>query len=216
MSEGQIFSWVVFILVIWWIYSKRQWHDIFPLQSMQQHLVFGSAVALLPIWMLKASITPYLELHFLGLTAVTLLLGWRFALLSGMLTLAMLTVLQPSVYTLVEFSYQALVSVITPIMLSYFFFLLTYSYLPRHLFIYIFIAAFFNAALTMLGKLVIQSISGVMRGFFSWDLIVDQYLHIWPLLLFPEALLNGMIITLLAVYRPHWLYTYKEKDYLSL
>ncbi|GAA5218011.1 hypothetical protein GCM10025776_25130 [Corallincola platygyrae] len=41
------------------------------------------------------------------------------------------------------------------------------------------------------------------------------YLNVTPLLMFPEGLLNGMAITLLAVYKPHWLKTYDDRIYLN-
>ena len=35
-----------------------------------------------------------------------------------------------------------------------------------------------------------------------------------PLLAFPEALLNGMAVTLLVVYQPQWLFDYSDREYL--
>lgn len=54
-----------------------------------------------------------------------------------------------------------------------------------------------------------------MSGAYPWHTISADYLSIWPLLLFPEALLNGMAMTLLAVYRPHWVNTFFDREYLG-
>ncbi len=35
------------------------------------------------------------------------------------------------------------------------------------------------------------------------------------LIWFPEGLLNGMAITLMTVYRPQWLRTFYDNEYLS-
>lgn len=54
-----------------------------------------------------------------------------------------------------------------------------------------------------------------LSGAYPWHIISADYLSIWPLLLFPEALLNGMAMTLLAVYRPHWVSTFFDREYLG-
>lgn len=35
-----------------------------------------------------------------------------------------------------------------------------------------------------------------------------------PLLAFPEGLLNGMALAILAVFRPEWLRVFSDRDYL--
>ncbi|WP_367278175.1 hypothetical protein [uncultured Photobacterium sp.] len=59
-------------------------------------------------------------------------------------------------------------------------------------------------------------ISGWMyvSGLYLWGYIVDNYLALLPLLLFPEALLNGMAMTLLVVYKPEWVRTFADRDYI--
>lgn len=213
MNESQVMGWVILGLFLWCLCARSRWYQLIPTQLMQQNLVFGCAFALLPLWLLQTGIKPGLEVHFLGLTTATLLLGWRFSLFAGLMTLTIITAIQSTPWA--EFGWQAFVQVIVPICVSYSIFLLTYNFLPRHLFIYIFVAAFFNGAITLLCALLAESWISAMRGLYPWEVIVESYLHIWPLLVFPEALLNGMAVTLFAVYRPAWLMTYKEKDYIS-
>lgn len=52
-------------------------------------------------------------------------------------------------------------------------------------------------------------------GQYSWQVIMDSYLGILPLLLFPEGLLNGMLITVLVIFRPEWMRTYLDRDYIN-
>ena len=54
----------------------------------------------------------------------------------------------------------------------------------------------------------------VWSGQYGWQMVQNDYLSILPLLLFPEALLNGMAITLLVVFRPQWVCTFYDRDYL--
>ncbi|WP_375057562.1 energy-coupling factor ABC transporter permease [Zobellella sp. DQSA1] len=178
----------------------------------RQHLCFGAAIALVPLWMLQAGIKEGLEIHFLGLTALTLMLGWRLSQLTALLSLLLVTLF--GVESWGDVGINLLLGVILPIAVSYFVFLLTYSYLYRHLFVYIFVAGFFNAALAITAKTLAFAGFMLWSGQYSWPTVMDNYVSILPLLLFPEALLNGMAITLLVVFRPHWVCTFFDRDYL--
>ncbi len=54
-----------------------------------------------------------------------------------------------------------------------------------------------------------------LDGLYSWHIIEDNYLMISTLMLFPEAMFNGMTITLLIIYKPEWVYTFYDKLYLD-
>ena len=45
--------------------------------------------------------------------------------------------------------------------------------------------------------------------------ISENYLILCAIIWFPEAMLNGMAITLMITYRPHWVKTFYDKDYLD-
>lgn len=89
---------------------------------------------------LRAGLHEGLEIHFLGLTSLTLLLGWRLALLAPCLTLLILGAF--GVTDLAEFGWQALIGVALPVATSWLLFLASWAWLPRHLFVYLFVAAF--------------------------------------------------------------------------
>jgi len=54
-----------------------------------------------------------------------------------------------------------------------------------------------------------------MEDRYSWQIINDNYWQLALLLWFPEALLNGSAVTLMAIYRPHWLRTFYDREYLA-
>lgn len=178
----------------------------------RQHLSFGAAIALVPLWMLQAGIKEGLEFHFLGLTVLALMLGWRLSIMMSTLSLLLLTGFGMASWS--AFGANLLLGAIIPISFTYLVFLLTYSYLYRHLFVYIFVAGFFNAALTMAVKVLAFSLYMSWSGQYSWQVIMDSYLGILPLLLFPEGLLNGMLITVLVIFKPQWMRTYLDRDYI--
>jgi uncharacterized membrane protein len=177
-----------------------------------QHLVFATVVILLLLWFLRAGIHEDLQVHFLGVTALTLIHGWRIAAFIGSLPLGLMAVLGS--INGGDIGIVALVGVIFPILFSTGIFLLSYRFLTHHIFIYIFVAAFINGALTMCFHLLLTSGWIYWEGNVSWQYIVDNYLILMPLMAFPEALLNGMVMTLLIVYQPEWVRTFSEREYM--
>jgi uncharacterized membrane protein len=212
MSEGQAAALLLWLLLL--IFSLRG-----PLlrtllaQPLYQHLCLGGAIALVPLWLLRAGLHEGLEVHFLGLTSLTLLLGWRLALLAPCLTLLILGYFD--VIELADIGWHALIGVALPVATSWLLFLASWAWLPRHLFVYLFVVAFGGGALSISVKVVASALLMDMIGTYPWHTISADYLSIWPLLLFPEALLNGMTMTLLAIYRPHWVNTFFEREYLG-
>ncbi|WP_406663293.1 energy-coupling factor ABC transporter permease [Gallaecimonas sp. GXIMD1310] len=178
-----------------------------------QGLFFTAALALLLLWLIQAGIEPGLEVHFLGLTTVTLMLGWRLALLVALLPLALLTL--AGIEQWQDMGVNALAGIAVPVLGSEGVRQLVYHYLPHHLFIYFFCAGFFNGALALVAQML------AMAGWFYWgaglsgEQIYSNYLLLMPLLAFPEALLNGMAVTIMAIYRPHWLKEFHDSDYLN-
>ncbi|MCH7372366.1 MULTISPECIES: energy-coupling factor ABC transporter permease [Aeromonas] len=212
MTEGQVAAlllWLVLLAASLRGSLLRTLHD----NPLYQHLCLGSAIALVPLWYLRAGLHEGLEIHFLGLTSLTLLLGWRLALLAPCLTLLILGYF--GVTDLADFGAQALIGIGLPVATSWLLFLASWAWMPRHLFVYLFVAAFLGGALSISFKMIASALLMGLDERYSWQVISADYLSIWPLLLFPEALLNGMAMTLLAVYRPHWVNTFFDREYLG-
>ena len=88
-----------------------------------------------------------------------------------------------------------------PIALSYGIYWLADRKLPNHLFVYIFLNAFFGGALAMaatgLGGTLLLQLSGVYPPAYLYH----DYLPYFILMAWSEAVTTGMAITLMAVYR---------------
>jgi uncharacterized membrane protein len=54
----------------------------------QLHVYLGTIVTLLLLWNIRGGISPGLSFHLLGVTAVTLMVRWRFAFIAVTITLA--------------------------------------------------------------------------------------------------------------------------------
>ncbi|PJG60154.1 energy-coupling factor ABC transporter permease [Aeromonas cavernicola] len=212
MSEGQLAALICWLILLLLSLHRSVWQTLHD-NPLYQHLLLGCAIALVPLWYLRAGLHEGLEVHFLGLTSLTLLLGWRLALLAPCLTLLVLGYF--GVTNLADFGWQGLIGIALPVATSWLLFLASWAFLPRHLFVYIFVAAFLGGAVTITVKVVASALLMGLGGSYPWHTILADYLSVWPLLLFPEALLNGMAMTVLAIYRPHWVYTFFDREYLG-
>ncbi|BDF94537.1 MULTISPECIES: energy-coupling factor ABC transporter permease [unclassified Pseudoalteromonas] len=211
-STIQVMTWLIVGCIFLLSISKKQYQRLLATPARQTG-VFACALVFILLWRIKAGILPGLELHILGVTAITLILGWRFALLSA--TLASLLLAAFNQISITQLPVHLLLSAYLPILVSYGLFILCYSLLPRHFFIYIFVCAFICAALIACLKIIAVSVFYYLTGSYNWFELSENYLYLCAIIWFPEAMLNGMAITLLITYRPHWVKTFYDKDYLD-
>lgn len=107
-----------------------------------QHLTFAVIFALTILWSAQASVKEGLAIHFLALTTLTLMYGWRSAYALSIVVSIILAIIGT-----IEFSQlpeYLLFSCLLPIWVSYVVFLLSYRFLPRNIFVFIFVAGFFQ------------------------------------------------------------------------
>ena len=207
-----LLGWAGLLVVLWRTWPAEFWPKL-KAEPEYQHLVFASAVVLFILWLMQASIYDGLAVHFLAITVLTLCHGWRIAVWICLLPFVVLLALGQ--VPLADGGWFALTTFVLPSAFSGLIFWFSYHYLPRHLFVYIFVAAFFAAALTMLLHMGLTAFWFYLDGRYPWHVILDNYLLLALLISFPEALLNGMAVTLMALYRPHWLRTFYDNEYLS-
>jgi uncharacterized membrane protein len=178
-----------------------------------QHLIFGASASVFVLWLFRAGIYEGLNVHFLWLTALTLILGLRRALLSGFLALLGITSVGEESWLMLGIN--GLLGVLLPIGLSYLVYTLAFHKLPRHFFVYVFVCAFLPGALMIGLKMLAMGCYFSLDGLYQWQVVKDNYLLLIPLMIFPEAMLNGMTMTLLIIYHPNWVYTFYDKYYFK-
>ena len=200
-------------LLICFFVSKKLIFSQLVLDKKCQHLVFGSAACVFILWMFRTGIYDGLNVHFLWLSALTLLLGFRWAIFSASIALLGVTIFGKESIDMLGVNF--LLGILAPISLTYGIYSLTFHKLPRHVFTYIFLCAFIPGALTIALKMLALSGYFYLDGLYSWHIIEDNYLMISTLMLFPEAMFNGMTITLLIIYKPEWVYTFYDRLYLD-
>lgn len=177
-----------------------------------QHITYAIIFALFVLWSADAGVKEGLSIHFLGITALTLMYGWRSAFaLSIVITLLMAIIGELTFFAVPEY---LLMSCLLPISISYVTFWASYRYLPRNIFVFIFVAGFLNGGLTGTLHLLSNSAYLLATTEYDWQTIYDNYLIFTPLLAFPEGLLNGMTIAVLTVFKPELLRVFSDRDYI--
>lgn len=179
----------------------------------RQHLLFGASIALMCLWLIRAGITPGLSVHLLGMTTLTLLLGWQLAIVAALTALIGSAVLGNEEWS--NLGVIGTLLVVVPVFITHNIWRFTNRYLPPNLFIYILGCGFFGAGVATLAARLATSGLLLGSGAMDWVIIQDEYLPISLLTLFPESFTNGVIIASFAVYRPEWLATLETERFLG-
>jgi uncharacterized membrane protein len=147
------------------------------------------------------------------MVALTLMFGWSLAIVVGSLALLGTTIVGLNDWS--GLMPSALVFIVLPSTLTQVILGLARAYLPRHFFIYVFINAFLAGGLVAI--LVAFAATGLMltADAYSLQRLTDSYLLFLPLMFFPEAVLNGWLISIMVGFKPHWVGSFHDEEYLN-
>ncbi|MBY8964506.1 energy-coupling factor ABC transporter permease [Algiphilus sp.] len=178
-----------------------------------QHVLFGAAVALGFLWQMRAGIAPGLAIHILGITLLTLMMGWGLASLAGLMALAVTTLVGLEPWT--SFGTNALICVLIPALVSHGVMLFERRLALRNFFGFIFISGFFGAGASVLAASLTISLLLWSGGVYAAHQLVHDYLRYLPLFVFPEAFLNGTMVAALTAFHPDRLLMLQQHRYHS-
>lgn len=212
MTSLQILSLIVYLTGFTYVVAKTDLKRIIE-ERRWQHIVFGSIVGVLFLWSFRVSIYEGLIIHFLWLTTLTLVLGFRWAILAATVVLLVVTIIGNEDWQML--GVNGLLGVFLPILVTYAIFSFTFHRIPRNIFTYIFLCGFLPGALTIGLKMMALSGYFYIEGFYTWDVIEYNYTYMTLLMIFPEAFFNGFSITCLVIYKPDLVHTYHDKFYID-
>ncbi|MGC1329048.1 energy-coupling factor ABC transporter permease [Pseudomonas sp.] len=205
-------GWCLYIPPLAWAARRAPWVELFT-DSRRQHLLFGTVLALFVLWLVRRDFDTGVSYHFIGMTAVTLLLDWPLAMLGGLVAQMGLVLLGRQ--DLLAAGINGLLLIGLPVLVTEICALAVERAQPKNPFVYIFCSGFFPAALAAL--LCVFAGLGLLwlDGRFAlpewiWDFVG----YLW-LVIFPEAFINGIIVTALVVFCPEWLETFNRTRYLA-
>lgn len=207
----EVLAWSLYLPLLLYAATRAPWRCLRNRAAM--HLLGAACVVLLVLWRMQAGISPGLAIHYLGVTALTLVVGWPFALLDVGLALAVMAGFGAPSWSSLALSGLLLGGL--PVGISYGLLRLAQKHLPANLFIYILVNGFFGAGFAVAAAVL--SVAGVqlIAGVYGIDRISSELLIYLPLIMLPEGLLNGMAVAVIVATRPEWLATFDTRRYLG-
>ncbi len=205
------FANILFVILLLYVFRSAPLKK-FVRDTAGQHVYFGAMVMLLLIWGIKAGISPGLGFHQLGATLFTLMFDWPLAIIG--LTVILIASIAVQMPDWLSLGINGLVSIIIPVMTSYAILKLSQKFLPDNFFIYVFVCAFFGGgiavAISHISAIVLLSLVHAYPD----TKLVHESLMVLPLIMFPEAFLTGMLISIFVVYKPEWVVTFDDERYI--
>ncbi len=177
------------------------------------HVFLGACTFLMVLWSLQAGVSPGMGFHLLGATMLTLMFGWELAVIA--LGIVLLGVTAYGMGGWHAFSMNGLLTGVVPVLLSYGIYRAVDRWMPHNIFVYIFACAYFGAGFAAATSAMASALVLAASGAYTYQHIVYEYLPYFPLMMFPEAFMNGMLVTILVGFFPRWIWTFDDARYLK-
>ena len=189
------------------------WKKLFA-EAHFQHLYLGATVFVTLLWQLKADITPLVSLHFLMSMTLTVMFRWHFALLASVLALVGLTWSGKAPWAL--FGVNMITTAVVPVAASHFIYRWVDEYLPDNFFVLLFVGGFFGSAVTALASgLSLMLLLWLGSSAYDFARISGEYFLFLPVTLPPEAVVNGMLLSSIMVFKPEWVQGFDSDRYFD-
>jgi len=211
-SDWLWLNWLLFVLIMGIGLYRSPWRAL--LHAPQRLNLVAASVAFLAIlWLFASSSLPGLSLHFLGLTVVTLLIGWPLALVGAGMSLLILSLAgQAGISGL---GWDMLGMVVPPVAITALINAGAQSLLPANYFIYLFVNSFLSAVLGAIAAGFASAGLMVLFGVYPWSVLALSYIPLLPIQWVPEAMINTMMIMGLTLLRPDWVITFDDQRYFK-
>ncbi|MGV6397185.1 energy-coupling factor ABC transporter permease [Pseudomonas caspiana] len=210
--QTMMLGWLLYVPVLVCAVWRASWIELFT-DSRRQHVLFATVFALFLLWLVRRDFDTGVSYHFIGMTAVTLLLDWPLAMVGGFA--AQLGLLALGRQDLAALGINGLLFIALPVVITEACAVLVERAQPKSPFVYIFCSGFLAAALASLLCLLLALAVLWYDGIFEMPIFLEDFIGYLWLIIFPEAFINGMIISALVVFSPQWLETFNRTRYLS-
>ena len=206
-------GWALYAPLVLFAIWRTPWIELFS-DLRRQHLLFGTVLAVFLLWLMRRDFPSGVSFHFIGMTAVVLLLDWPLAIVAGLL--AQLGLLALGRQDFLALGANGLLLVALPVLVTECCALWVERLRPRNLFVYIFCSGFFPAALAAFFCCLFGALLLFWGGVYAFPPleVEDAMAYLW-LIMFPEAFINGTVIAALVVFYPDWLETFNRSRYLQ-
>lgn len=205
-------SWAGLAFLAWRWLMSGDWRRL--AEPARMNLFLAATVAILALWQIRTGVKPGLSFHLYGIAVLTMMFGFWRATFAGVLVLLANAAFGKGVWATLGF--DALVMAALPAAVSWNLYRLLDRRLPNHFFIYVLGNGFFGGALSVVAIGLATTLIMAASGAYTTDYLFTHYTPYATLLIsWGEAFMSGMAITVMAVYKPHWLETFDDARYLQ-
>jgi uncharacterized membrane protein len=206
-----IAGWGVALPILLWSLRRAPWSRF--ASSEQVHVWYGAIFTLVVLWSIRATVGIGFTFHLLGVAALTLIAGPALAFVGTAVAIAISIIVRGGLWMNGGVAFVAIA--IAPVATTWLVLRLAERWLPPNFFVYMFVVAFFGGALS-LGAAGLTGATVLAFGAQQpAALVFGEYVPYLVYLAFGEATLTGMVLTLMVVYRPHWVATFDDARYLN-
>lgn len=197
-------------------------------ESLRQHIFFAAILCLALIWLLQVSVWGAIAIHPLMMIVTTMVFGWRFALIIGAAALVVLEFYQLALragrldwdmnlaqFDLRTFPVDFILSVLVPATWACVVIGLVNRWAFKNPFTYFWGVGFFGA---MVSCSLIGACAWLLFYITGSDIQLDavrEHFWVFVLLTFPEGFLNGILATVMTVFYPELVKTYRDEWYIG-
>lgn len=136
-------GWLLYAPLVVWAVLRSPWVELFA-DRRRQHLLFGTVFALFMLWLVRRDFDTGVSYHFIGMTAVTLLLDWPLAMVGGLAAQLGLVLLGRQ--DMAAVGINGLLLIVLPVLVTEGCAALVERAQPRNPFVYIFCSGFCRRA----------------------------------------------------------------------
>ncbi|HSQ81944.1 MAG TPA: energy-coupling factor ABC transporter permease [Casimicrobiaceae bacterium] len=204
-------GWVAGIPVLLWALRTAPWTRLAG--GGLVHVFGGAIVCEIVLWTIKATISDAFTFHLLGVTGFTLAVGPQLALIGSAIAVPLQIAVHGGNWENAGIGFVTMAAI--PVAVAWTVHVLAQRRLPPNFFVYIFVGAFFGAAAALGAGGLAAACALAFGAGLPANLVFDEYVPYLLFLAWGEAMLTGMVVTLLVVYRPQWIVTFDDARYLK-
>lgn len=201
----------LFFFTLWFALRWANWARL--REKNQQHVFLGALVCLFFLWNMRVELLPGFFWHLSGMVTITLMFGWSLAIVGG--SVALLGIVIAGLNDWAGYLPSAILCVVMPASITQIILGLVRAYAPRHFFVYVLVNAFLagGAIFVIMAGTIVTGL--LLMGSHPWSELQHNFLYVTPMMLFPESMLNGWIIAILVGFKPHWVSSFSDEDYIQ-
>lgn len=144
-----------------------------------------------------------------GLSAM--MFGFRYSLVLAALTQALNVAAGLGYWQ--NMGISLLVTHVIPALWILAFLALAQRYWAKNFFVYVWINGFFGASFGIVFCDIASAALLVSAGPWSWHYIAQFFLPFGLMMTFPEGFITGAFLTMLVLFKPQWVYTFRDEVY---